>query len=65
MGIYRVTRTNAPAEEKPRLIEARTVVQAISHAARTTYSAEVLTPKQAHELGIQGIELESAKDEEG
>jgi hypothetical protein len=60
MAIYLVTRDNAPAGEKPRMIEARTRIAAIAFAARSSFGAEPLSTKQALSWSKQGIELEEA-----
>lgn len=63
MAIYLVGREGADETEKPRMVEARTASSAIAHAARTSFSAVPLSPKELIAYTKKGIELETAGED--
>lgn len=64
MAVYLVGRKDAPKGEKPRMVEARTQASAIAHVARTSYSALALTTKEAVGWSKEGIDLETAGEDD-
>lgn len=63
MAVYLVGRKDAPEDEKPRIVEARTQASAIAHVARSSYSAVPLSTKEAMGWAAKGIVCETPGEE--
>lgn len=62
MGTYLVKRVGAPDDEKPRVVEAGQKATALNFVAKSSFTADLITTREAMALGRDGVELETAGD---